>query len=143
MSQKEPIALEVLKELLQKGNNVPIHYQGESMFPLFVSGDVLTVSVQPQIKLGHVVLFSDREGLVSHRVCRIKKKGSQARFYTRGDNGIQWDAILKKEDVLGVVIKRERDGEELDLMSFIHRVYAYLKAWFNPWSVRLKWHLSH
>lgn len=93
------------------GFSVDIYINGESMRPLIRKGkDLVTIEpVTRCLKIGDVVLFTDGKRYVVHRIIRIMENGN--RIETMGDNCVVPDRLLKKEQVLGLVTRYERNGK--------------------------------
>lgn len=96
---------------------------GSSMEPTIRHGDRMlvhfgTAGVQP----GSVIVFSQRDMLLAHRVLRIlsvtleDETGRVVRRYgTKGDNALSFDGLIAEEDVLGRVLAVERNGQAMSL----------------------------
>ena len=103
-----------IDEVLKSGKPVGFYPQGNSMYPTIVPGRD-SVIVEPlgdrKVKRGDVLLFRrSREALlypgmlVIHRVCRVKKDG----VYMVGDNEVQVEGPLEREQLLGIMTELHR-----------------------------------
>lgn len=105
----------LLKSVLDKG--VPFRFQakGFSMSPFIKDGDVITVSPLSGAlpRLSDVVAFiHPKTGrLVVHRM--VGKKDNY--FIVKGDNISDSDDLISRTNILGSVIKVERDGKKVFL----------------------------
>lgn len=123
---------ELISAVHEKGAVFRFKATGVSMRPSIRNNDMLTISPLKGIPpaQGEVVAFrhprSDR--LILHRV--VKKKGSC--YFIRGDSLRLVDANIPEENIIGVVIKVERDGRAIFwpdrfdhtlLSGFYFRVY--------------------
>lgn len=103
----------LLKAVLEKGKRFRFCASGQSMFPLIMDGDVLTISVlrDRNAKIGEVVAYihpvTDR--LLVHRVIR-----ANGRFFSIKADSVK-TAIdnVSADQVLGVTTKVERNGKSI------------------------------
>ena len=80
----------------------------DSMFPSYQRGDaVIFEKVEVSaIKVGDILVFSNNNQIITHRVAKIKESESKLYFYTKGDANNSLDAEpVKQENVLGIVRK--------------------------------------
>jgi hypothetical protein len=105
--------IELLRAVLGKG--VPFRFQakGYSMAPFINDSDVVTVAplTDASLRIGDVAAFirPDLESLVVHRV--IGKRGNS--FLIQGDNIFETDGSIPKANIMGRVVKVERDGKNV------------------------------
>jgi hypothetical protein len=113
------ISGEELIELMKAvhGKNAPFRFRagGFSMNPFIKDGDIITISPQGQTPAGRgdiVAFLHPVTGkLLVHRI--IGNDGSFMRL--RGDNATIEDGLVPLPDILGKVIRVERDGEDVCL----------------------------
>jgi signal peptidase I len=121
---------ELLVAVLEHGRQFRFRAAGMSMFPFIRSGDVVTVSPlkRGEPRIGDVVAFlqvSDRS-LTLHRVVGA---GRQT-YEIRGDSAIQSDGKIPGKNILGRVVKAERNGSEVRLgFGSEGRAIAVLSRW--------------
>ncbi|MBQ6992491.1 MAG: signal peptidase I [Clostridia bacterium] len=78
----------------------------DSMFPSYQRGDaVIFEDVEvSNIKVGDILVFSNNNQVVTHRVAKIKESENKLYFYTKGDANNSLDVEpVKQENVLGIV----------------------------------------
>ena len=78
----------------------------DSMFPSYQRGDaVIFEDVEVStIKVGDILVFSNNEQVITHRVAKIKESENKLYFYTKGDANNSLDAEpVKQENVLGII----------------------------------------
>lgn len=119
VTSKEEISLdgsaltELLREACRKEASLRFKARGFSMSPFIKDGDILTVSSieGKPVNPGNVVAFKCRRNnkLVIHRAVARKKD----RYLIKGDNCTQADCPTKRQDILGVVVKVEREGKDI------------------------------
>ena len=106
---------ELVKEVLSKGVECRLQVKGYSMSPFIKDGDVITISPVPGSlpRFGDVIAFihPKTEKLLIHRV--VWKSGDAC--LVKGENALEPDGLIKKEDILGLVTKVERKGKRIFL----------------------------
>jgi hypothetical protein len=106
---------ELLSTLVDKGLSCKFQAKGHSMSPFIKDGDAITVS--PKIgcspRFGDVVAFIHprTEKLFIHRVVWKRRDA----YIVKGENTLESDGLIKKENILGVVTKVERKGKKVFL----------------------------
>ena len=101
-----------LRGLLAAGHDARFRASGDSMHPVIRSGDYLhIVRCDPsELRCGEVVLARTERGLTAHRIVRIGERHGMLRIVMRGDNALRSDAPICAADVLGRVVRIERDA---------------------------------
>ena len=89
------LKINTLRELWQQSNErhwLQVH--GISMLPLLHEGDNILVSHDlTSLRRGDILVFQKADGLVAHRVIRIKKETDHSNIYlTKGDNCTYFDS---------------------------------------------------
>jgi signal peptidase I len=106
---------ELVKEVLSKGVECRFQVKGYSMSPFIKDSDVVTISPISDSSpgFGDVIAFIHprTEKLIIHRV--VGKIGNAC--LVKGENTLEPDGLIKKENVLGLVTKVERGGERIFL----------------------------
>jgi len=106
---------DLVKDILSQGAGCRFQAKGDSMSPFIKDGDVVTVSpvFRSSPGIGDVVAFIYEETgrLLIHRV--VGKSGES--YLTRGDNTLQGDGLILGANILGYVIKVERNGKKVSL----------------------------
>jgi hypothetical protein len=138
-----PALVELLCAVLDKGVSFRFQAKGFSMSPFIRYGDIVTVfpigGAPPRI--GEVVAYvrPGTERLVIHRV--VGKKGHA--FWVIGDCSRETDGLISKANILGRVIKVERDGKEISfglgleriLIAFLTRRGLFLRFILPAWQL--------
>ena len=105
--------IELLQAVLDKGAPFRFRAKGFSMSPFIKDDDVITISplTDGSIRSGDVVAFIRPEikNLVIHRV--VEKKGKH--FQIKGDNIPDSDELIPATNIMGHVIRVERNGKEI------------------------------
>ena len=126
----------ILKAVISQGADFRFQSRGWSMSPFIRDGDILTVSPlkETRIRTGQVVavLIPGDHRLVIHRV--VRKKG---RYYeVKGDNLLSTDGLFTREQIIGVVTRRERKKRVRD-MNWTVGDYLVALISRSKWGVRL------
>ena len=117
--------VEKWRELGDKGIVIPmkIPLHGDSMMPLIrPEKDIVTIMPLTRAPMvGDIVLFRRSDGKnIVHRVYRVFPNGIQ----TWGDNCQRADAPRKRNDVYGLIVSVEKDGNTYQLDTDKQRAYG-------------------
>ncbi len=101
---------------------------GSSMLPLIAEGDLLLVAPGTRdIRVGDVIVFHTEEGLIAHRVLRIRRRQDRWIWLTKGDNALAPDPPVRGEQILGRVVGIVRpDGRCIRLDSRTWRCLGWV-----------------
>ena len=121
-----------IETLIKSGQSVQLYPQGYSMYPLLVPGrDEVILSPLPArpLRRGDVALYRRDTGiLVLHRICRCKKDG----YYMVGDNQVQIEGPLRKEQLIGIMTGFVRKGKLFSVSSPCYRILAGIWLAMRP-----------
>jgi len=103
---------ELAAELLQKSGTLVLSATGHSMVPTIWPGDTIVIErvASDRFVAGDIVLFSNRQRFVAHRVVARDHSAKNARILTRGDASETADAPVTVTDLLGKVSFIIRNG---------------------------------
>ncbi len=111
---------EVMEEMLSLNKEVTFTTNGDSMRPLLLSGESVTLKRFSKYKKGDVVLFKKDDGsFVLHRIIKIKKDT----VFTQGDALISDDQPFNKNKIIGKAIAFIKKDETIKISSFSYFVY--------------------
>lgn len=133
------------EELLRKGIVIEIPVNGWSMYPLFVPGRDMAIITpfresltEPSkedfqnypsvtdVKRGDVVLFRRKHGiLVLHRVYKVTDK----EYQFLGDNTMQVERGIAREQLIGILTGFIRNGREISTRNPVYRLLS--RAWLR------------
>jgi signal peptidase I len=120
----------LMEDIIKRGKEFRFRASGHSMAPFINNHDVLTFSTvnSKPIDLGDVIAFLHQKNnnLIVHRVVASKADS----YLIKGDNSARKDGWIKRDQIIGKVIKVERDGKavkfglgkEKALISIMSRV---------------------
>lgn len=110
----------VMEEMLTLGKEVTFTTNGDSMRPLLLSGESVTLKRAPNYKKGDVVLFrKENGGFVLHRIIKIKKDT----VFTQGDALMSNDLPFNKDKIIGKAIAFIKKDKTVKISSFSYFVY--------------------
>lgn len=126
----------LLRVVIEDGFTASLNAPGSSMIPFIRSEDKIFVSPveEKPIRIGDILAFIHAiDGrVIAHRVVRI----AGDRFLCKGDNVTNLvDGWISIEDVLGRVIRVQRDGKPVRFGLGIERkliAFLSLKTWLVP-----------
>ena len=128
---------QLASELLGGGNMLRFRAHGRSMHPFIKDGDILTISpIEPSsLKHGDIAFYRRaNEKLAAHRILSQKRIAEKNVFLIRGDGDIRAPEQIPADSIMGIVIKAEHNGTEIELNSFRKRATANI--WSKTQSVR-------
>lgn len=130
--------LQDIEKLLLEENYIQIRPQGYSMYPVLVpdrdEAVIAPVTVQTNLKRGDVVLYrrfkdsGEKDILVLHRIWKIKEQG----IYLVGDNQTEIEGPLKREQMLGVMVRLIRNGKAIEASNLMYRMLTGIWLWLRP-----------
>ncbi len=114
-SGKEGVLVELLAELLQRGEAVEFRARGGSMHPLIRDGDRLRIEPvrADQLRRGDVIAYRRGARLLVHRY--LGRWPDSGGLRTRGDSHTRVEPPLDPSEVLGRVRAVGRHGKKLRL----------------------------
>jgi hypothetical protein len=118
---------ELLVSVLDTGRPFRFQASGWSMHPFIHNGDILTITpIQSNLSVGDVVCCRSTDiPLFVHRIIRI----DDDKIQIKGDNLISDDGIFKMDNLLGKVIRIERNGRISNFsLGFFRYIIAYLSG---------------
>jgi len=107
----------ISEDLLINGYDVRINTRGSSMFPLIRTGDRIIVSPEKNPGIGDIIVFKRNDEMVCHRLVRVFEKDNIIYFQTRGDSFFGLDEPVTVDQILGKVIRVERED-----VYFVRRI---------------------
>lgn len=111
----------IFEDLLNHGYNLKIKTLGSSMFPVLRTGDRIIVAPERDFNVGDLLVFKQDDQMVCHRFVKIFEKDGIKYFQTRGDSFFGLDEPVTAGQILGKVVRIEREN-----LSFPRRVLLLL-----------------
>jgi signal peptidase I len=140
--------LEVSAELLSQGYSVRFRPGGHSMSPTIRDGEAVTVEPieAGRVRVHDIILYRAARGVIAHRVVRIERSEETGTlFHLRGDGATTPDAPVLADQILGRVVRVEREGRAIALQgrkAGLSRLACRWLASFRKFA-RLIAHLRH
>jgi hypothetical protein len=121
-----------VEKLLLGGRRIQIPIDGYSMYPMLVPGRDEAVIEQADVSLlkrGDVVLYRRLQGiLVLHRIWRVKGDG----FYMVGDNQMELEGPLDKDQIHGRLVAIVRNGKRISVTNPFYLFYSRTWLFLRP-----------
>lgn len=121
-----------VEELLAEGKTLQLKPKGYSMYPLFVPerDEAIIAPLGNKLpKRGDVVLYRRDGGiLVLHRIWRRRGEA----FYMVGDNQIEIEGPLRRNQIKGILVGVVRKGKYFSAGNFVYRAAAGLWLLLRP-----------
>ena len=146
---------ELCEELLGRGKRVQFRAPGRSMYPTIRENEVIIVepTAPSEVKVGDIVLYRVKNGVVAHRVIRMETHDAQPprsssemsdptllsplSFILRGDALRIEDQPVEEGRILGKVVAVLRKGRPVspygrraDMRRLVHTIGSTLKRFF-------------
>ena len=131
MAETKESNASLIRSLLDAGQGVRFEARGRSMSPFIRDGDLLTIVPQAwsKVRRGSVVLYKGTgTQLLCHRVLSIQHEGDTARYLARGDALTGKLESIPADSLLGLAIRRERNGRTRALNTMPARLIGLLWA---------------
>jgi hypothetical protein len=103
----------ISENLLDNGIDVRVSTRGPSMFPLISTGDKVTIHPEKNYEKGELIVYKRDGRMVCHRLANIFQQDGIKYYQTRGDSFIGLDDPVTANQILGKVIKIERENVSL------------------------------
>jgi ATP-binding cassette subfamily B protein len=135
------------ESILDEKHSLSYRLKGNSMYPTLKAGDVGKVDycTPESLKIGDIVVFKTKGGLVGHRIINIKKKEQTFIFTTKGDNSPRKDTPFSSEDLLGKITSYQRnkrdykmDSAKMNLLKLTALNFATLQLNVNNQSINMR-----
>jgi len=116
------------------GMSIRFRASGDSMYPVILNGDVITVSpvAAHEIARGDILLYRDGDRVLAHRLVGVAASGSETRFRLRGDSNATCDLPIAASQIVGRVETVERHGRVIALhatLAGIQRTSATIRRY--------------
>lgn len=127
------LAIEMLKEVIDRDVEIPLKTFGLSMTPSIRGGEWIAVRrVSPErIAVGDVVIYENDDLFVAHRVIRKRCKDGRIYITTKGDAHLGAEAEIPAEKVLAKAIALKKPGRIIEMDSFRWRLTNSLIAYYS------------
>jgi signal peptidase I len=109
-----PVIKDISTSLLAEGKTIRIKAHGYSMYPAIKPGTILIIDPVQGGKdpvVGEIVAIKRETGLVVHRITKIEIIGGTRYYTARGDSNAWNDQPVRKEKILGRIVRVEATYE--------------------------------
>jgi hypothetical protein len=106
----------LVEDVVRGFGEARIRVFGTSMMPALNPGDVISIqrATIEEVSPGNIVLFSRGGRLFAHRVVEKLGGPDDLRLITRGDRLRRNDPPVSQSELLGRVIRAQRNGKQFD-----------------------------
>ena len=114
----------ILLASTQQGVTVRFRVRGGSMWPTIRSGSVVIVERTDlsQCRVGDIVLWSDRDRWILHRLIRAGGRDTRPMFQTQGDSVGRADRLVDADCLIGRLTEIEVNGRSYRLDRGLHGI---------------------
>ncbi len=125
------VMIELIRTVHEKKKDFRFKASGNSMNPAIRNDDIITITPVRNSPLGYGEIVAFRHpgsgSLIIHRITSIKSK----KYSIKGDNSDIADRNIPGENIIGVIIKVERNGKALFWPNRVNhllfsRIYIFL-----------------
>lgn len=127
--------LPVIEDVLSRDGELTFTPNGNSMWPMLVSGrDTVTLTkVEKPLKKYDLPLYKNANGhFILHRVIGKNKDG----YIMRGDNLLYKEYGITHTQIIGKVIRFNKDGKDYSVNDLWYKIYCILRN--NNFTVMLR-----
>jgi hypothetical protein len=132
---KLSLALDMLKEVIERDVEVPLKTFGLSMRPAIQGGEWVVVhKAEPEdISSGDIVIYQLGSNFVAHRVIRVHRRQNDISFTVKGDAHLAADGEIGAAGVIARVVALRRGEKTIDLRRPRWRAASRLLACYSSW----------
>ena len=119
-----------ITDSISKGQEVNLTVTGDSMYPLFKSRvDTVVLTMPKTLKKRDIAFYRRENGAyVLHRILKIKNDV----LTIAGDNEMEKEYPVKKEQVIGVVKSFTRNKKSYSVTEPWYKLYSFIWCLFFP-----------
>jgi signal peptidase I len=131
------LAMDMLNEVIERDEDVPLKTFGMSMVPFIYGGDWVVVRRvnAEKVRLGDVVIYQAGNVVVAHRVIRRREQNSQVYFTVKGDAHLAAEGETTAGEIVAKVVALQKAGQRIDLdrprWRLANRLIALCSAWVD------------
>jgi hypothetical protein len=128
------LALDMLKEVIERDVEVPLKTVGLSMQPSIYGGEWVVVrrAAAPEVRVGDVVIYQAGNAFIAHRIIRRREREGRVYLAVKGDAQLAAEEIAA-EQVVARVVAVKRGDRRIDLNHPRRRLASRLIAGYASW----------
>lgn len=117
--EKESISIELLKEVIERGDEIPLKTYGFSMGYTIRNGDWIKVKKTNtnNIRCGDIIIFQGGTKFICHRVI-TKRNGN---IFTKGDSYLNLDNPIPEDKIIAKVTELNTNGRTIKLDTILNK----------------------
>lgn len=129
------LALDMLKEVIDRDVEIPLKTFGLSMRPSIYGGEWIVVrrAGAEEIGMGDVVIYQSGPVFVAHRVIRKRQQDDRICFTMKGDAHLAAEGEIAAEEVVAKVVAMKKADKTIDLSRPRWRLANRLIALYSSW----------
>ncbi len=120
---RHQLALDMLKEVIERDIEIPLKTFGSSMTPVICCGEWIVVrrALESEIQVGDIIIYQVGHTFVAHRVIRRVKKSGQTCFQVKGDAHLVSEGVLPAGQVIARVVSLKKGRRVISLEQPVWR----------------------
>jgi hypothetical protein len=129
------LAMDMLNEVIERDEDVPLKTFGLSMAPFIYGGDWVVVRRvgAEKIRLGDVVIYQAGNVFVAHRVICRREQDGRVYVTVKGDAHLVAEGEIAAGEIVARIVALQRAGKRIDLdrprWRLANRLIALCSAW--------------
>ena len=129
------LALDMLKEVIDRDVEIPLKTFGLSMRPSIRGGEWIVVrrAGAEEIRMGDVVIYQSGPVFVAHRVIRKRQQDDRICFTVKGDAHLAAEGEIAAEEIVARVVAMKKADKMIDLNHPRWRLTNRLIALYSSW----------
>lgn len=111
------LAMDMLKEVIERDVEIPLKTIGLSMRPFIYGGEwvVARRAGEVEICIGDVVIYQSGSTFIAHRVIRRREEAERVYFTVKGDAHLAAEGEISAEQVVARVVALKKASRIIDL----------------------------
>jgi signal peptidase I len=125
---------ELLRDAIVQKKEVTLENTGHSMEPLLKPGDLVSfkkVNIN-KVKWLDLVVFSDNNNYISHRVIKIIRKNGRVYIISKSDISGKYDKPIQEENFIGIITKIKKPDKTIFFDTLEGRLRNYMNILISP-----------
>ena len=131
------LAMDMLNEVIERDEDVPLKTFGLSMAPTIYGGEWVVVRRvnAEKVGMGDVVIYQAGNVFVAHRVIRKRERDGKAYFTVKGDAHLEAEGEIAEGEIVAKVVSLQKKDKRIDLdrprWRLANRLIALCSAWID------------
>ncbi len=144
-------------QLLEEKGKIFLRLSGFSMFPFLQEGDVALIKKVAinELSIGDVIVFTQDQKMIAHRLKEIIQKGNHFLLTTKGDTSKNNDPVFTEKEYVGKIVSFNRKEKNITITTKFYELIGTIiikttrlntpffvlnkRIWRRIWIIRKKY----